>query len=84
MALIPVSFPSEKDRLRRLAENERLLSFYERVQMIDGMLAAIDAFEVPEEVRRHRERLNAEREAEGKRLLREFFQQYTAAQSSVC
>lgn len=44
MPLLPIQFPSEQQRLRRLIEADRGKSFFERVQAIDGLLATVAGF----------------------------------------
>ncbi len=64
MAILPISFPSERERLRRLVEADQGLSFRERVQAIDGLQDFIDQFELSDEARANREKLEHEKRAE--------------------
>ncbi len=81
MAILPISFPSERERLRRLVEADQGLSFRERVQAIDGLQDFIDQFELSDEARANREKLEHEKRAEKLRGLREFFRQHLPAQA---
>lgn len=81
MSIPPISFPSERERLRRLVEADQGLSFHERVQAIDGLLNFVDQYEVTEEVRANREKLELAKRAEKLKGLREFIEQHLAAQA---
>ena len=84
MATIPISFPTERERQRRLIEADQGLSFRERVQAIDGLLAVIETFQVSEEVRANRERMQLAAQTEKQRCLHEFLQQQLASQNQRC
>lgn len=47
MSILPINFPSEQERLRRLIEADRESSFVQRVQAIDGLLATVARFKTP-------------------------------------
>ena len=79
MSNIPIQFPTEQERLRRLIDADRFLTFRERVQAIDGLLAAIETFQISNEAR---ERVTRQQDAEEKRCLREFLQRQLAAQTN--
>jgi hypothetical protein len=81
MAELPIKFPSERERLRRLVEADQGLSFRERIQLIDGMLGLIDNFQVSEEVRANRATLDLADRAKKQRGLHEFLRQQLAAQA---
>ncbi len=48
MSIVPIKFPSEQDRLRRLIEADRGKTFLQRVQAIDGLLSTIAQFKAAE------------------------------------
>jgi len=81
MATLPISFPTERERQRRLIEADQGLSFRERVQVIDGLLACIDQFELSDNVRANRARLELAERREKERSLHEFLRQQLAAQA---
>jgi hypothetical protein len=62
MSILPIQFPSEQERLRRLIEADRGTSFLERIQAIDGLLTTIARFTQPDE--QTRPSLRDQREAE--------------------
>jgi hypothetical protein len=62
MSILPIQFPSEQERLRRLIEADRGKSFLERIQAIDGLLTTISQFTTAEQERRPS--LRDQREAE--------------------
>lgn len=84
MAILGISFPTERERQRRLIEADQGLSFRERVQTIDGLLAIIDKFEVSEEVRANRSRQKLAEQSAKERSLHEFLRQQLAAQTEHC
>ena len=80
MGTIPISFPSERERQRRLIEADQGLSFRERVQEIDGLAAAIDRFRVSDEVLARRAAMTLAEQAKKQRCLHEFLREQLAAQ----
>jgi hypothetical protein len=82
MVPIPIAFPSEVERLRRSIEANRSLSFFERIQVVDGMRNAIDLFVSTAPDLPARNRLRELREEEGHRCFREFIQRQLARQSA--
>lgn len=44
MSILPIQFPSEQERLRRLIEADRGKSFFQRIQAIDGLLSTVARF----------------------------------------
>ena len=72
MLPIPVSFPSEHERLRRAIDGDRALSFRERIQALDGLWNAVDLFASATEKLPARDRLRRQREEESHRCFREF------------
>ena len=83
MSILPISFPSERERLTRLIEADQGLSFHERVQAIDGLLNFVDQFEVSDEMRANRARFEAAERREKERGLREFLRQLLARQTEL-
>ena len=83
MSILPISFPSERERLRRLIDADRGLSFRERVQAIDGLLNFVDQFELSDEIRANRARFEVAERREKERGLREFLRQQLAAQAEL-
>ena len=81
MAILPISFPTERERQRRLIEADQGLSFRERVQVIDGLVSLIDHFQVSDEIRANRERFALAEQTEKQRCLHEFVRQQLAAQA---
>ena len=81
MSILPITFPTERERLRRLVEADQGLSFHQRVQAIDGLLNFVEQFAVTEEVRANREKLELAKRAEKLRGLREFIRQHLATQA---
>lgn len=79
MAILPISFPSERERLRRLVEADQGLSFRERVQAIDRLLNFVDQFQLSDEARADRKKLEQAKRAEKLRGLREFMRQHLPA-----
>lgn len=75
MVRLPISFPTERERQRRLIDDDRGLTFRERVQSIDGLLALIDSVQVNDDVLAHRARLELAECAKKQRGLREFLRQ---------
>lgn len=71
---IPVKFPTERERLRRLIDADRGLGARERIQAIDGMLATVNRLcaGVPAEV--DHDRLRRIRREEVRSIFREFIQ----------
>lgn len=82
MIPIPIAFPSERECLRRAIEADRGLSYYERIQAIDGILNAIDLFISTAEELAARDRLRRLREEEGHRIFHEFIQRQLARESA--
>ena len=80
MLQIPVSFPSEYERLRRAIEADRGLSFRERIQAIDGLWNAVDLFVSAADPVPARDRLRQQREEESHRCFREFIERQLACQ----
>lgn len=78
MASLPISFPSERERQRRLIDDDRELSFRDRVQSIDGLLALIDSVQMSDESRAHRASLELAECVKKQRGLREFLRQQLA------
>ena len=78
MASLPIAFPSERERQRRLIDDDRGLSIRERVQSIDGLLALIDSVRLSDETRAHRANLELVERATKQRGLREFLRQQLA------
>ncbi len=74
MLPIPVSFPSDHERLRRAIDADRALSFRERIQELDGLWNAVDLFASTAEQLPARDRLRRQREEESHRCFREFIQ----------
>lgn len=81
MLSIPVSFPSEHERLRRAIDAVRTLSFRERIQALDGLWNAVDLFASAAEKLPARDRLRGQREEESHRCFREFIRCQLARQS---
>ena len=81
MSILPITFPTERERLRRLVVADRGLSVRERVQAIDGLLNFVEQFEVTEEVRATREKLELAKRAEKLKRLREFIRKHLATQA---
>ena len=71
---IPVKFPSERDRLRRLIEADRGLGVRERIQAIDGMLATVNRLCAGATGEVDHDRLRRIRKEEVRRIFREFIQ----------
>ena len=78
MVPIPVSFPSDRERLRRAIDADRALSFRERIQALDGLWNAVDLFAATAEKLPARYRLRQQREEESHRCFREFIQRQLA------
>jgi hypothetical protein len=78
MTSLPISFPSERERQRRLIDDDRGLSFRERVQSIDELLALIDSVQMSDESRAHRASLELAEYDKKQRGLREFLRQQLA------
>lgn len=81
MSILPITFPTERERLRRLVEADQGLSFHQRVQAIDGLLNFVEQFEVRDEVRANRKKLELAKRTEKLRGLREFIRRQLAAQA---
>ena len=81
MSIFPITFPTERERLRRLIEADQGLSFHQRVQAIDGLLNFVEQFEVTEEVRANRKKRELVKRAEKLRGLCEFIRRHLAAQA---
>jgi hypothetical protein len=62
MSILPIKFPDEQERLRRLIEADRGKSFQERVRAIDGLLSTVARFKTPGD--ESRPSLRDQREAE--------------------
>ncbi len=62
MSVLPIQFPSEQDRLRRLIAADRGKSFLQRIQAIDGLLSTIAQFKASKDD--SRPSLRDQREAE--------------------
>ena len=80
---LPISFPTERERHRRLIEADQGLSFRERVQVIDGLLAVIDRFQVSDEARAERKERELSAQAEKRRCLHEFLRKQLAVQAQI-
>lgn len=83
MDTFPISFPSERERQRRLIEAEVGLSFRERVQEIDGLVAAINRFRVSDEVLARRAEMALAEQAKKQRCLHEFLREQLAARRTT-
>ena len=81
MFKLPISFPSEVERLRRSIEADRSLSYLQRIQALDGIWNAVDLFASTAEELPARDRLRQLREEEGHKCIREFIQRQLAKQS---
>lgn len=75
MVSLPVSFPTERERQRRLIDDDRGLTFRERVQSIDGMLALIDSVQVSNASCEQRARAEQAERIKKQQGLREFLRQ---------
>jgi hypothetical protein len=62
MSILPIQFPSEQQRLRRLIEADRGMSFLQRIQAIDGLLSTVAQFKASGD--ESRPSLRDQREAE--------------------
>ncbi len=80
MQPVPIKFPSEIERLRKLLEADRSLSYFERIQALDGIWNAVDLFASTARKLPARDRLRQLREEEGHKCLREFIQRHLARQ----
>ncbi len=83
MAILPIVFPTERERLRRLIEADQGLSFHQRVQAIDGLLNFVDQFELSDDVRAGRARFELIERREKERGLHEFLRQQIAVQAEL-
>ena len=80
MQQVPIKFPSDIERLRRLIEADRSLSYFERIQALDGIWNAVDLFVSTARQLPARDRLRQLREEEGHKCFREFIQRHLAKQ----
>ena len=83
MSILPITFPTERERLRRLIEADQGLSFHQRVQAIDGLLNFVNQFELSDDVRAGRARFELIERREKERGLHEFLRQQLAAQAEL-
>lgn len=75
MVSLPISFPTERERQRRLVEDDRGLTFRERVQSIDGLLALIESVQISDASRDQRAKAEHMERAKKQRGLCEFLRQ---------
>ena len=76
MSVLPVNFPSERERLSRMIEAGRNRSMLERIQAVDGLLAAIRELRNGGQAAGS-DLLRDQREDEARRCFREFIKRHT-------
>ncbi len=80
MLQIPITFPTEAERLRRAIDADRSLSYQDRILALDGIWNTVDLFASTAGEQPARNRLRELREEEGHRCIREFIEQQLARQ----
>ena len=82
MLQIPITFPTDVERLRRAIEADRALSYRDRILALDGIWNTVDLFSTTAKELPARNRLRQLREEEGHKCIREFIQRQLAKQSA--
>ena len=82
MVSLPISFPTERERQRRLIDDDRGLTFRERVQSIDGLLALIDSVQISDASRDQRAKAEHVVRVKMQRGLCEFLRHQLAQEQS--
>lgn len=80
MLHLTIPFPTDVERLRRAIAADRLLSFRQRIQALDGIWNTVDLFASTAKELPARDRLRQLREEEGHKCIREFIRRQHANQ----